>query len=145
MSNRPSLYKCTYTLTSLSVIVRYLIIKIKTPNIVENSTSKCRKLNLTTIVQLTYLQLFLILQDFQCNEIYHELFFLWLYQLTISYDCLCTCIGYKFVDQCSNKTIECMYHFQKLMSMSVVYKYRDDAMVVCNMITHQIVAYYIHA
>ena len=53
-------------------------------------------------------------------------------------------IEYKFVDQCSNKTIECMYHLQKLMAMSVVYEYRDDSMVVCTMITHQIVAYYIH-
>ena len=55
------------------------------------------------------------------------------------------CVVYKFVDQCSNKTIECMYELQTLMSMSVVYEYRDDAMVVCTMITHQIVAYYIHA
>ena len=136
MSNRPSLYKCTYTLTLYTVIVRYLIIKMKTPNIVENSTSKFRKL------------LFLTLQDFQCNEIHHVLFLRCLYQLTISYDCLCTCIVYKFVDQCSNKTIECicsMYHLQKLMSMSVVYEFQDDAMVVCTMITHQIVAYYIHA
>ena len=53
MSNRPSLYKCTYTSTSCTVFVRYLIIKIKTPNIVENSTSKFSKLNLTTMVQLT--------------------------------------------------------------------------------------------
>ena len=52
MSNRPRLYKCTYTLTSYTVIVRYLIIKIKTPHIVENSTSKFRKLNLTTMVKL---------------------------------------------------------------------------------------------
>ena len=44
MSNRSSLYQCTYTLTSYTVIVRYLIIKIKTPNIVENSNSKFRKL-----------------------------------------------------------------------------------------------------
>ena len=48
------------------------------------------------------------------------------------------------IDQCSNITTECMYHLQKPMSMSVVYEYRDDAMVVCTMITHQIVAYYIH-
>ena len=47
------------------------------------------------------------------------------------------------IDQGSNKTSECMYPLQKLMSMSVVY--RDDAMVVCTMITHQIVAYYKHA
>ena len=142
MSNRPSSYKCTlYTLTSYTVIVRYLIIKIKTLNIVENSTSKFKKLNLTTTYNL---QLFLILQDFQCNEIYHVLFLRCLYQLTISYDCLCTCIVYKFVDQRSNKTIECMcsmYHLQKLMSMSVVYEFRDDAMVVCTVITHQVVAY----
>ena len=49
-------------------------------------------------------------------------------------------IVYKFVDQCSNKTIECMYQLQTLKSMRVVYEYRDDAMVVCTMTTHQIVA-----
>ena len=139
MSNRPSLYKCTYTLTPYTVIVRYLIIKVKTPNVVENSNSKFRKLNLTTMVQLTTI---FNIARFQCNEIYHVLFLGSLYQFTISYDCLCTCIVYTFVDQCSNKTIECMYHLQKLMSM---YEYRDDAMVVCTMIKQQIVAYYIHA
>ena len=38
-------------------------------------------------------------------------------------------------DQCSKKTSKCTYHLQKLMSMSVVYEYRDDAMVVCTMIS----------
>ena len=31
-----------------------------------------------------------------------------------------------------------VYHLQKLMSMSVLYEFRDDAMVVCTMITHQL-------
>ena len=53
MSIWPSLNKCTYTLTSYTMIVRYLIIKNKTPNVVENSTCKFRKLNLITMVQLT--------------------------------------------------------------------------------------------
>ena len=121
------------------MIVRYLIIKIKTPNIVENRTSKFRKLNLTIMVQLT--TIFNIARFSMQYEIYHVLFLRCLYQLTISYDCLCTCIVYKFVDQCSNRTIGCMcsmYHLQKLMSMSVLYEFRDDAMVVCTMITHQL-------
>ena len=58
-------------LTSYTLIVRYLIIKNKTSNIVENSTSKFRKLNLTTMVQLTIIL------------IYPVLFLRCLYQLTL--------------------------------------------------------------
>ena len=98
MSTWSRLYKCTYTLTSYTPIVRYLIIKNKTSNILESSTSKFRKLNLTTMVLLTII--FKIARISMQWDILCAILRC-LYQLTISWLLLYMCrLVYKFVHQC---------------------------------------------